>query len=142
MKLKKPFHKFDATMKYSSMAFRKRQHQYLGLPGKYCRRYPTEVVLRNMETGRMDELYSVGKIDESTGELMEYMLIDLEDESEDVVEKTLRKFSKYKTFGSFIYSLPMYTAVTCRKDHSDFPKEYEITKTDIISLICYMLMYA
>ncbi|MBQ6100467.1 MAG: hypothetical protein IJL02_11480 [Methanobrevibacter sp.] len=132
MKVKKPFHTYDATMKYSSMAFRKRQHQYLGLPGKYCRRYPTEVVLRNMETGRMDELYSVGKKDELTGKLTEYMLIDLEDESENVVEKTLKKFAKYKTFGSFIYSLPMYTAVTCKKNYINFPKEYKITETDII----------
>ena len=57
MKLKKPYHKNDITHKYSAIAFRKRMHQYLELPGHYHRRYPTEVVLRTMESGRMDELY-------------------------------------------------------------------------------------
>ena len=82
MKIKKPFHINDATIKYSSLAFRKRQHQYLKLPGKYIRRYPTEVVLPNMETGRMDELYSAK---EKTQEL----LINLEEESEEITVETL-----------------------------------------------------
>ncbi|WP_458404127.1 hypothetical protein [Methanobrevibacter sp.] len=122
MKIKKPYHANDATIKYSSMAFRKRQHQYFNLPGRYNRRYPTEVVLRNMETGRMDELYSTH----------EGILIDLEDESEAVDEETLRKFSKYNTFGSFIYAMPMLTAVICHKNPENFPEEYENSPSDIL----------
>ena len=125
MKIKKPFHINDATIKYSSMAFRKRQHQFLKLPGKYVRRYPTEVVLPNMETGRMDELYSVSDNNEE-------MLIDLEEESEEVTDDTLKKFGKYKVFGSFIYGLSFLTAVICMKDPKDFPKEYHLSPTDII----------
>ncbi|WP_298521321.1 hypothetical protein [uncultured Methanobrevibacter sp.] len=125
MKIKKPFHINDATIKYSSLAFRKRQHQYLKLPGEYIRRYPTEVVLPNMETGRMDELYSV-RVKE--GE----MLINLEEESEKINDETLKKFGKYKTFGSFIYGLPFLTAVICMKDPIDFPEEYGTSPTDII----------
>lgn len=124
MKIKKPFHINDATIKYSSLAFRKRQHQYLKLPGKYIRRYPTEVVLPNMETGRMDELYSAK---EKTQEL----LINLEEESEEITDETLKKFGKYKTFGSFIYGLPFLTAAICMKDPKDFPKEYGISPSDI-----------
>ena len=76
MKLKKPHHLNDTTHKYAAMAFRKRMHEYLGLPGTYHRRYPTEVVLRTMATGRMDELYST----------KEGMLINLDEESEVVTE--------------------------------------------------------
>lgn len=122
MEIKKPFHTNDATIKYSSMATRKRQHQYFSLPGQYFRRYPTEVVLRNMETGRMDELYSI----------LEKMLINLEEESGDVSEETLKKFSKYKTFASFIYAMPVITVVICHKDPKNFPKEYENSPTDIL----------
>ena len=122
MKAKKPFHKDDLTHKYSVMAFKKRLHKYLELPGHYHRRYPTEVVLRTMESGRMDELYST----------IEGLLINLEEESEAVTEKTLKKLAKYKTFGSFIYGLPMLTAVICKQNPMNFPKEYEISETDIL----------
>jgi len=104
------------------MTFRKRMHEYLGLPGTYHRRYPTEVVLRTMATGRMDELYST----------KEGMLINLEEESDVVTEKTLAKLGKYKTFASFIYGKPLYTGVICLKNPKNFPKEYEISPTDII----------
>ena len=122
MNSKAPFHLNDITFKYSAMAFRKRQHKYLGLPGEYIRRYPNEVVLRNLKTGRMDELYSV-----TTN-----LLINLEEESEDVNEKTMEKFSRYLVFSSFIYSMAVLTAVICRKDPKDFPKEYELSPTDIL----------
>ena len=122
MKLKKPHHLNDTTHKYAAMAFRRRMHEYLGLPGTYHRRYPTEVVLRTMATGRMDELYST----------KEGMLINLEEESDVVTEKTLAKLGKYKTFASFIYGKPLYTGVICLKNPKNFPKEYEISPTDII----------
>ena len=104
------------------MAFRKKMHEYLGLPWTYHRRYPTEVVLRTMATGRMDELYST----------KEGMLINLKEESDVVTEKTLAKLGKYKTFASFTYGMPLYTGVICLKNPKNFPKEYEISPTDII----------
>ena len=104
------------------MAFRKKMHEYLDLPGTYHRRYPTEVVLRTMATGRMDELYST----------KEGMLINLKEESEKKKKKTLAKLGKYKTFASFIYGMPLYTGVICLKNPKNFPKEYEISPTDII----------
>ncbi|WP_296789280.1 hypothetical protein [uncultured Methanobrevibacter sp.] len=122
MKLKKPYHSNDITHKYAAMAFRKKMHEYLDLPGTYHRRYPTEVVLRTMATGRMDELYST----------KEGMLINLKEESDVVTEKTLAKLGKYKTFASFIYGMPLYTGVICLKNPKNFPKEYEISPTDII----------
>ena len=122
MKTKKPYHKDDLTHKYSAMAFKKRFHKYLGLPGNYYHRYPTEVVLRTMESGRMDELYST----------KEGILVNLEEESGDVTEKTLKKLAKYKTFGSFIYAMPMVTAIICKKNPKNFPKEYKISETDIL----------
>ena len=117
-----PFHLYDITFKYQAMAFRKRQHEYLGLPGDYIRRYPNEIVLRNMEYGRMDELYLV------TGDL----LVNLEEESGHITEKTLKKFGKYKVFSSYIYSKYVFTAVICKKNPKNFPKEYKLSPTDII----------
>ena len=58
--------------------------------------------------------------------------INLEEESGEVTEKTLEKLGKYKTFGSFIYGMPFLTAVICLKDPKNFPKEYEISPSDII----------
>ena len=74
-------HVNDRTAKYSSMALLWRQHEYLELPGEYETRYPTEVVFTNMDNGRMDELYSV----------KESMLINLEEETMDVSEKTFEE---------------------------------------------------
>ena len=51
------YHLNDRTMKYLSMAQAKRQHQYLGLPGKFKTRLPQEVVFPNMDIGRADEYY-------------------------------------------------------------------------------------
>lgn len=115
-------HVNDRTLKYSSMALCRRQHEYLGLPGEYESRYPNEVVFPNMESGRVDEFYSI----------KEGILINLEEESGKVNDKTLKKISRYRTFGNFVYSKPVYTAIICHKDPKNFPKEYEITKTDIL----------
>ncbi|MBE6495198.1 MAG: hypothetical protein E7Z78_02025 [Methanobrevibacter thaueri] len=115
-------HVNDRTLKYSSMALCRRQHEYLGLPGEYESRYPNEVVFPNMESGRVDEFYSI----------KEGILINLEEESGKVSDKTLKKISRYRTFGNFVYSKPVYTAIICHKDPKNFPKEYEITKTDIL----------
>ena len=122
MKKKQKFHLNDKTLKYSSAVLSKLQHEYLGLPGTYETRYPNEVVLPNMESGRMDELYSVE----------EGILINLEEESDDITENTLLKFAKYRTFTDYIYGKYLYTAVISKKNPKNFPKEYELTKTNII----------
>ena len=79
---------YDISFKYSSIALNKRLHEYLGLPGTYERRYPTEVVTRDMENRRMDELYKTE----------ENMLINLEEESSTLTENTLKKFAIYHDF--------------------------------------------
>lgn len=115
-------HVNDRTAKYSSMALLRRQHEYLELPGEYETRYPTEVVFPNMDNGRMDDLYSV----------KEGMLINLEEETMDVSEKTLRKIARYRVFGDFVYSKYVYSAIICHKDPKNYPKEFKLTDTDIL----------
>ena len=115
-------HVNDRTAKYSSMALLRRQHEYLELPGEYETRYPTEVVFPHMDNGRMDDLYSV----------KEGMLINLEEETMDVSEKTLRKIARYRVFGDFVYSKYVYSAIICHKDPKNYPKEFKLTDTDIL----------
>ncbi len=115
-------HVNDRTLKYSSMALKRRQHEYLGLPGDYGTRYPNEVVFPNMDSGRVDELYST----------KEGILINLEEESGEVTEKTLEKIAKYRIFGNFVYSKRVYTVIICHRNPKNFPKKYYLTKTDIL----------
>ncbi len=122
MRMKKIYQIDDKTMKYIAIAETRRMHKYLKLPGEYISSYPNEVVLPNMESGRADAFYAV------TGGL----LINLEEESGEVNEKTLQKFSKYLKFGNFIHCLNVYTAVICKKNPKNFPKEYEISPTNIL----------
>lgn len=122
MKKKEQYHLNDNTLKYTSAALSRLQHEYLGLPGTYETRYPNEVVLPTMQSGRMDELYSI----------KEGILINIEEESKDISEKTLKKFAKYRTFADFIYGKYLYTAVICKKNPKNFPKEHELTRTNIV----------
>jgi len=52
-------HLNDKTHKYLSYAQSKRQHEYLGLPGKFKARCSQEIVFKNMEIGRRDEFYLI-----------------------------------------------------------------------------------
>ena len=105
-------HLNDRTMKYKTMAQTRRQHEYLGLPGEYIAMYPQEIVFPNMDAGRVDSYYS------TTGNL----LINLEEESDYIRDKTLSKLGKYAIFGDYFYSREMYVAVIC---HNDPKKDFE-----------------
>ena len=105
----------DRTMKYITMAQTRRQHEYLGLPEEYIALYPHEVIFPNMDAGRVDSYYA------TTGNL----LVNLEEESDYVNEKTLSKLSKYAIFGDYFYSRKLYTAVICHKDPKNEFEYYE-----------------
>lgn len=113
MKRSESFHLNDKTLKYQSFAQSKRQHQYLGLPGEFKSRLPQEMVFTDMTSARADELYCTD----------EDLLIDLEEESDYVDGKTLKKFAKYLIFISYWYlQLKGYIAVICHKKPK---KEFE-----------------
>jgi len=112
MKETKIYHLNDRTMKYLSLAQTKRQHQYLNLPGEFKTRVPTEIIYPNMTLGRADELYYTD----------EQLLIDLEEESDKITEKTLIKFAKYLIFEGYMYTNNLYMTVICHKDPK---KEFE-----------------
>lgn len=116
------YHLNDKTMKYIAMAQIRLLHKYLGLPGEYISSYPNEVVLPNMESGRADAFYAVSG----------NMLINLEEESSTINERTLQKFAKYMIFGNFIHHRMVYAAVISNKNPKNFPKEYKITPTNIL----------
>ena len=115
-------HLNDKTIKYKTYAQARRQHEYFGLPGSFKTHYPQEIIFPNMESGRLDELYST-----STG-----MLIDLEEESGKITEETLEKFGKYIRFISYMYSKNVYLAVIC---HVDPKRERETYRTGPSSCI-------
>ena len=85
---KKIHHLNDRTMKYETLAQTKRQHQYWGLQGEFKTPYPQEIVFPNMESGRLDALYSTNI----------NMLVNLEEETKKPNEKTFEKFGKYVIF--------------------------------------------
>ena len=89
------------------MAQTERQHKYLGLPGKFKTRVPQEIVFPNMDSARVDEFYLNDQD----------ILINLEEETGMIREKTFSKFSKYLIFGSFMYyPYRVYLAVICHKN--------------------------
>lgn len=114
MKKEKIYHLNDRTLKYLSLAQASRQHQYLGLPGEFKTRLPQEIVFPNMDFGRADDFYVND----------EGLVIDLEEESEDVTERTLEKFTKYVLFACYRYG-KTYLAVLCRKNPKNYPECYE-----------------
>lgn len=110
---KKTYHINDRTMKYITLKQSRRQHYYLGLPGEFETRYPQEIVFPNMDAGRVDEFYST----------KEGLLINLEEESEEITDRTRQKYGKYAIFAEYIYSKNYYLAVLCHKDPK---KEFEL----------------
>ena len=122
-------HLNDLTHKYESAAQTRRQHQYFGLPGEFRTRYPTELVFPNMESGRMDELYSTD----------ENMLIDLEEESNQINEETLRKFGKYVIFISYMYSIYVYLAVICHKKPKNMVEYFKLAPSVYIKVHYYYI---
>ena len=117
MNERKIYHLNDRTMKYLSLAQTKRQHQYLGLPGEFKTRVPTEIVYPDMTLGRADELYYTN----------EQLLIDLEEESDYITEETLIKFAKYLIFEGYMYTNNLYLAVICQKDPKKEFEEYQVS---------------
>ena len=116
MKKEKIYHLNDRTIKYSSIAQVKRQHQYMNLPGEFKTRLPQEIVFPNMTSGRQDECYI-----NNHG-----MIIGLEEESREITKKTLEKFSKYIIFRNY-WHFPqgMYLGVICHKNPK---KDFDIYK--------------
>ena len=104
-------------MKYLTLAQTKRQHQYLGLPGEFKTRVPTEIVYPDMTLGRADELYYTN----------EQLLVDLEEESDYITEETLIKFAKYLIFEGYMYTNNLYLAVICQKDPKKEFEEYQVS---------------
>ncbi len=112
MNKKKIYQLNDRTLKYSSIAQSKRQHEYFGLPGEFKTRLPQEIVFPNMESGRQDECYINDK----------GLIICLEEESGEVTPKTLEKFAKYAIFRNY-WHFPKgtYFCVIChKKPKADF----------------------
>lgn len=112
MSKKKTHQLNDRTIKYSSIAQSKRQHQYFGLPGEFKTRLSQEIVFPNMESGRQDECYVNNK----------GLIICLEEESGEVTPKTLDKFAKYSIFRNY-WHFPngTYFCVIChKKPKADF----------------------
>ena len=124
---KKIYHLNDKTLKYAAMVQSERLHQYLGLPGEYEAMYPQEITFPNMDTGRIDDYHTT----------KEGLLIDVEEESKDVTEKTLKKFGKYVIFGEFMYSRKLYIAVICHKDPTNYPEYYERSPSVYIKMHYY-----
>lgn len=121
------YHLNDRTMKYLSMAQAKRQHQYLGLPGKFKTRLPQEVVFPNMDIGRADEYYLTDND----------LLINLEEESGHVTGKTLKKFSKYIIFAADRFNKDVYLAVVCHKNPNKSFEYYQHSPSVIIKVHYY-----
>ena len=82
------------------------------LPGEYRTSLPQEIAFPNLDFGRIDFLYYND----------EGLLIDLEEESGDITEETLKKFGKYISFCIYRYSENIYLAVLC---HQNPKKEFE-----------------
>ena len=122
---KKIYQLDDRTMKYITMAQTKRQHQYLGLPEEFKIRLPQEVMFPNLESGRVDELYSTNK----------NLIINIEEESGYITEKTLEKFAKYAIFTSYrYYKKKLYLLVLCHKNPKKEYEHYEFSPSLIIKI--------
>ena len=123
----KIYHLNDRTLKYKTLKQGKRLHTYLDLPGEYEAIYPQEIVFPNMKSGRVDEYHTT----------KDGLLINLEEETYDVDENTLDKFSYYVVFGDYMYSKKPYLAVITHKDPKNYPEFYERAPSIYIKIHYY-----
>ena len=129
MAKKKIYQINDRTMKYISLVQIKRRHQFWGLPGTFEARYPQEIVFPNMDSGRVDEYYST----------KEGLIINLEEETKDVNEDTLKKISKYPIFADYMYSKKPYVGIITHNDPKGYPQHYERSPSIIIKVHYYYI---
>ena len=127
MKEKQVYQLNDRTLKYQTLAQTKRLHQYLGLPGEFKTRLPQEIVFPNMDFGRADEYYIT----------KEGLLVNFEEESGNITEKTKEKFSKYVIFASYRYMGKLYLAVLCHQNPNKNCECYEYSPSVHIKIYYY-----
>lgn len=127
MKKKPAYQLNDRTLKYQTLAQTKRLHQYLGLPGEFKTRLPQEIVFPNMDFGRVDEYYMTN----------EGLLVNFEEESGNITEKTKEKFSKYVIFASYRYMGKLYLAVLCHQNPNKHCECYEYSPSVHIKIYYY-----
>ena len=105
----------DRTFKYQIFAQTKHMHNYLGLPGKFKATLPQENVSKSLNLTRTDVTYINN----------EGLIINIEEESDYIREKTLKKISDYVIAISHDNHAQVYQATICHKNPK---KEFECYK--------------
>ena len=104
-------------------------HDYLHLPGKFVKNYPTRIIRRDGSQREMDWLMLV-EPDYKT--LFEKILINVEFQSSPVTEDKIKVLMDYKDYAKTYYGLPVLTVVVITKGYDLSVIEYSKVSSDIL----------
>ena len=109
-------------------------HEFFKFPGKYVGICPNSNLNGDGSISEVDISYLV--IDDENQKL----IINVEDETSNVNEKTLRKSNKYKINHQYAYKYPVYSVITTSIPRHRCLNELKISSTDIFrpKIISYL----
>ena len=122
-------HPNDITNRYLIEIMPEKLHDYLGLPGKFLKNYPTRIILRDGSQREMDWLMLVEPDNET---LFEKILINVEFQSSAVTEDKIKALMDYKDYAKTYYGLPVLTVVVITKGYDSSVMEYSKVSSDIL----------
>ena len=121
-------HPNDVTIKYLIDVMPEKLHHRLGLPGKFVKNFPPNIIKRDGSEREMDWLMLV-EPDNVT--LFEKILINVEFQSSLVDEDKIEVFADYKDYAKTYYGLPVLTVVVITNGYENSKKEYIRVTSDI-----------
>ncbi|WP_405304245.1 hypothetical protein [Methanobrevibacter sp.] len=112
----------DKFFKYYWEKLPKELHYYIGEPGNYKKKYPTEIVTVNNENFIMDQLY----------ERDDGLLNNVESQSSPTYKKELLRFNDYQRHSSINYKKPVNTIILYTGNPNHGLYELWVSETNLL----------
>ena len=124
-------HPNDVSTKYLEETEEEGLFNYLKLPGKFVKSYPSIIVRRDGSQGEMDWLILV---DPDNKSISERTLINVEFQTKRVDKNKIKIISDYKDHSKTLFGMPVLTVIVVfdEKEYEASLKEYATTASDIL----------
>lgn len=121
----------DVSTKYLEETEGEGLFNYLKLPGKFVKSYPSIIVRRDGSQGEMDWLILV---DPDNKSISERTLINVEFQTKRVDKNKIKIISDYKDHSKTLFGMPVLTVIVVfdEKEYEASIKEYATTASDIL----------
>ena len=126
--VQKMYSPMDALVKISFNRYAQLMHEFYRLPGQFVNSCVNEYVTHDGRQRRVDVAYIVSIKDEKHPKGKKY-IINIEDESSKVDEKTLEKINEYRECLTDVYHLPVISVITTNLSKDRCLQEYRISES-------------